>query len=224
MNNFARQKMLIPYLGEPLLSDIRGIASELKRAGASAPIDKVNWQEYPFRPAVQFYAGYSKAYFWLQFEISGDHFRATTTVDQQPVWQDSCVEFFICQDMNIDAENQLDIVYQNFEFNSLGVCLAARGTKSSREYLSQEQMKQILRFPGIKNQKMPEEGENFDWELMVAIPLNLIGLKPGDVFKANFYKCGDLTRKPHFLSWSGITSPEPDFHLPQFFGKMVLKG
>jgi hypothetical protein len=222
MNNLARQKLLIPYLGEPLLSDYHDLASELKRVGATAPIDKINWSEYPFQPKVQIFAGYSYQYLWLLYEVKGDYFRAISTVDQQPVWQDSCVEFFICRDIDINAENQLDIVYQNFEFNVLGVCLSAIGTKSHREKLSREQMKQILRFPGIKKQVMPEEGDCFDWELMVAIPLDLIGLNPGNVFRANFYKCGDKTMKPHFLSWSSITSQKPDFHLPRFFGELEL--
>ncbi|MEI7828453.1 MAG: carbohydrate-binding family 9-like protein [Prolixibacteraceae bacterium] len=222
MNSFTRQKMLIPYLGEPLLSDYQDIAGELKRSGASATIDKVNWQEYPFQPKVQIHAGYSKVYLWLLYEVKGDYFRAISTVDQQPVWQDSCVEFFVSRDIDINAENQTDIVYQNFEFNSLGICLSASGTKSNRESLRQDQLKQILRFPGIKKQKMPVERDPFDWELLVAIPLDLIGLMPGKVFRANFYKCGDLTRKPHYLSWSSILSTEPDFHLPFFFGEIEL--
>ncbi len=222
MNNFARQKMLIPYLGEPLLSDYHAQASELKRAGSAALIDKANWQEYPFQPLVRIFAGYSKVYLWLHYEINGDYFRAVSTIDQQPVWQDSCVEFFFCQDIEMNTKNQSDIVYRNFEFNALGVCLSAFGTKYEREFLDRDQLKQILRFPGIKKRKMPEEGASFDWELMVAIPLELLGLKPGGIFKANFYKCGDLSRKAHFLSWSSIEAPEPDFHLPQFFGDMEL--
>jgi hypothetical protein len=222
MNNFARQKMLIPYLGEPLFSDYQDITSELRRVGASALIDKVNWQEYPFKPTVQFFAGYSKVYLWLQYEIKGDYYRAMSTIDQQPVWQDSCVEFFICPDIEISAENQSDIVYRNFEFNAFGTCLSAIGTKSERKSLDQDSLKQILRFTGIKKQEVPAEGDRFDWELVVAIPLDLLGLKSGSIFKANFYKCGDLTRKPHFLSWSTIKAPEPDFHLPLYFGELEL--
>ena len=36
--------------------------------------------------------------------------------------------------------------------------------------------------------------------------------------RANFYKCGDKTLQPHFLSWSPIHSEKPDFHRPEDFG------
>ena len=82
-------------------------------------------------------------------------------------------------------------------------------------------MQQIQRFPG-KEVTGLQEGEPFDWQLTVDIPLNILGLVPGNSFSANFYKCGDLTLKPHFLSWNSIDSAEPDFHLPNFFGEAQL--
>jgi hypothetical protein len=40
---------------------------------------------------------------------------------------------------------------------------------------------------------------------------------------ANFYKCGDETPEPHFLSWNPIDLPKPNFHVPQFFGQLELE-
>lgn len=34
----------------------------------------------------------------------------------------------------------------------------------------------------------------------------------------NFYKCGDRTLRPHYLSWSPMTAKTPDFHRRQDFG------
>lgn len=45
----------------------------------------------------------------------------------------------------------------------------------------------------------------------------------GQILKANFYKCGDRCRSPHFLSWCAIQSPQPDFHRPEDFGYLVLE-
>ena len=36
----------------------------------------------------------------------------------------------------------------------------------------------------------------------------------------NFYKCADETMNPHFVSWSPIDLPEPNFHCPEFFGNI----
>ena len=38
----------------------------------------------------------------------------------------------------------------------------------------------------------------------------------------NFYKCADETMNPHFVSWSPIDLPEPNFHCPEFFGEIYL--
>ena len=38
----------------------------------------------------------------------------------------------------------------------------------------------------------------------------------------NFYKCGDATLLPHYLSWSQIDTEQPDFHRPEFFGELLL--
>ena len=45
----------------------------------------------------------------------------------------------------------------------------------------------------------------------------------GRYLRANFYKCGDLLSKPHFLSWQPITLPKPDFHQPSFFGLLKME-
>lgn len=224
MTRSAIQQLLIPYIGEPLLSDIQEVASKIKHAGVTTRIDKINWPDYPYKPLVQVSAGYSKSYLWLLYEVKNDYFRAKASVDQETVWQDSCVEFFISTEDEKNRTNWLneEIRYRNFEFNVIGCCLSAYGSKLHREKLTMDQMKQILRFPGLSKQNLPEEGTEFNWELCAAIPLDLLGLQPGSSFMANFYKCGDLTLKPHFLSWGSIETATPDFHQPQFFGEIKL--
>ena len=224
MNRAESSKILIPYLGEPLLPDYQGVVSNLKSKGAAIQIDQVNWSDFPYRPAVQLFIGYSGEYLWLHYQVENDFFRAMAKGDQGSVWEDSCVEFFLSTETEKYKNNfsEQEIAYRNFEFNASGVCLSAFGTKSDREFLKTNEMGQILRFPGRLATEMPQEGSEFDWELAVAIPLALLGLEAGSSFWANFYKCGDLTTKPHFLSWKEISSEEPDFHLPEFFGEAVL--
>ena len=47
-------------------------------------------------------------------------------------------------------------------------------------------------------------------------------LVSGTVIRANCYKCGDLTVKPHYLSWNPVVNPTPDFHRSCDFGAMIL--
>jgi len=224
MTRVAAQHFLIPYIGEHMLSDYQDVASKIKLKGVSEKVDKINWIAYAYRPLVELSFGYSENYLGLLYEVENDFFRARAQADQEAVWEDSCVEFFVSTGKVVENEysSAEDIVYRNFEFNALGTCLSAVGTIGQREFLKPEEMKQILRFPGLNMEKLPKEGDEFNWKLAVAIPLILLGLQPGSSFKANFYKCGDLTRQPHYLSLYNIESESPDFHLPQFFGKMEL--
>jgi hypothetical protein len=58
---------------------------------------------------------------------------------------------------------------------------------------------------------------------MEVIPFEAFGYteKPSSL-RANLYKCGDECDLPHYISWSPIDLPSPDFHCPDFFGKIEL--
>ena len=59
------------------------------------PIANVNWAEYPYAPEVSFKMAYSEKAVAILFEVKEDHVRAEAMENNGPVWQDSCVEFFI---------------------------------------------------------------------------------------------------------------------------------
>lgn len=204
----------IPYLKELYTEAPANLPGRLTSSGACLKIDQVNWDEYPYRPDVLVYAGYCDQKLWLHYIVENDFVRAICRKDQEPVWQDSCVEFFVKQGDG----------YRNFEFNSLGVCLSAIGNdRHTRKPLDEANLKQILRLPSLMIESLPAEDQLSDWSLTVAIPLELIGLKAGDTFMANFYKCGDETKVPHYISWSAINTPSPDFHRSEFFSLLELE-
>lgn len=204
----------IPYLNEILHPHHGPIVESLKNLGCIVPVDRINWKEYPVHPVTTLYLGYCLQRIWLHFEVQNDYLRAECSRDQEPVWQDSCVEFFIKQ----------GDVYRNFEFNCLGICLSAYGPdRHSRISLEEQALSQIIRFPSLDAENVPTGELPVSWTLTIGIPLNLIGLKAGDRFFANFYKCGDETRFPHYLSWSPIATLTPDFHRPEYFGLLELE-
>ncbi len=204
----------IPYLQEMFHENPSTIRKRMVTSGAMINIDKINWEEFPHMLDVKVYLGYCDDRLWLHYAVSNDFVRAVCRHDQEPVWQDSCVEFFVKQ----------NDIYRNFEFNSLGVCLSGFGPKrNARERLNDDSMAQILRFPSLSIESLPSEDVPTNWSLTVAIPLELIGLKSGSQFMANFYKCGDKTKVPHYISWSPIKAPVPDFHLPGFFAPLELE-
>ena len=95
----------------------------LDQYAAKAPIATVNWPEYPERPEAMALIASSAQSLFLKFDVTERGVRGTYTDDGSPVYQDSCVEFFV---RHPDGRR-----YLNFEFNCLGTCDAAR--RESRE-------------------------------------------------------------------------------------------
>lgn len=151
----------------------------------------------------------------LRFMVTETPVRALITADNGPVWEDSCVEFFVQPDAGP--------LYYNFEFNPFGWCLLECGTsRLHRQQATPEVLKTILRQPSITPDLL---GLSIpvSWSLEVVIPceaffshsiLCLDGLR----MSANFYKCGSALPFPHYLSWSPMPMGKPDFHQTQFFG------
>ncbi|MDD2286344.1 MAG: carbohydrate-binding family 9-like protein [Paludibacter sp.] len=183
-------------------------------------IDAVNWPEsYPLKPACKFNIVRSSSAFFIHFVVNEKQVRAIYSKDQDPVWQDSCVEFF-CQLPGKES-------YFNFEFNCIGTCLATERKSRTEDInpLPAEKMSLIKRYASLGNEPFEEKKGNFDWTLTVEIPFSLLGINPNNLLesiKANFYKCGDETSAPHYVSWNPIEVENPDFHRPDFFGEINL--
>ena len=178
-------------------------------------IDMLNWPvNFPYKPACRFKIACTDTKLYICYYIAEKNIKAAYKADMDAVWEDSCVEFF-CKIPGQDF-------YYNFEFNCIGTCLASKrqGREENIMPFNAEQLKQIERFSSLGTQSFEEKSGYFEWSLAVAIPFELIGFTPqkDEKLEANFYKCGDETVTPHYLSWNLIQSDKPNFHLPEFFG------
>jgi hypothetical protein len=195
------------------LAAIAGRLSVVKKHSLSyAP-----WVSYPYKPDVHFSIAYDDAALYLQYTVKETTVQAAHGRTNEPVYQDSCVEFFISFDEGA--------TYYNFEFNCIGTVLAGYGrNKADRQSLSEDVLDSISTQSIILRKgkvRMPQ------WELTAILPLNVFPFhNPASLqrqqARANFYKCGDHLPEPHFLAWSNIESDSPDFHLPQFFGTLLF--
>ncbi|MCR2805250.1 carbohydrate-binding family 9-like protein [Paenibacillus soyae] len=139
-----------------------------------------------------------------------------------PVYKDSCVEWFLQPDPLQDAR------YLNFELNAAGTILVGLGTgRLDRVYLEADELPP-LHIRAERQLQDPATGETY-WSVRFRLPLSwLAGLfpgfqpGPGARMRGNFYKCGDETALPHFGSWSRVGADEPDFHRSQDFGWLIL--
>lgn len=146
--------------------------------------------------------------------------RCAVNEDNGTVYEDSCLEFFF----NPTPEKSQN--YFNFEFNPLGVLhLGFAEGRNNRVH------------PIIKNSDYRAffaintvVEKSRDWRVNFAIPYDFIREyfpafttpTAKQIMRGNFYKCGDKTAQPHYAVWNNIETPQPDYHRPEFFGKLIF--
>lgn len=135
---------------------------------------------------------------------------------QDPVWQESCVELFL------NPFPDEDSYYLNLESNRAGTLLAAWGRdRFNRRALSLEEAGAV--------ESLSASGEGW-WKLAHRLPWSLLESLSAKTIRfpyrvrANFTKCGDRTRHPHWGSWVPLDTPSPDFHRPERFGSITFLG
>lgn len=203
----------VPYIHIGETSAIGEISSKLDDVHREI-IQYSPWAAFPYKPEAAFAMAHGDSGVFLKFFVEEKYVRAVYSEPNQPVYKDSCVEFFI----SFGEERE----YYNFEFNCAGTCLLSFGEeRTNREMTSPELIRSIAFHSSLK--PAISRDANIGWELTVAIPFaafqyHQISSMKGKKCRANFYKCGDDLPEPHFLAWNTIQTEEPDFHRPEFFG------
>ena len=172
-------------------------------------IDKILWtDDFGIRAFGQLCHDEENLYVHLR--AIEENIRAEYTEPLSSVYQDSCLEFFF----KLVEENN----YFNFEINPNGcLCLQFGPLKTDRISITRSDDKSYFAI----NTKRTNDG----WEVFYKIPLDFIKLFYQDYeFKGelliNLYKCGDKTVNKHYLSWMSIDLDKPNFHCPEYFGKV----
>jgi hypothetical protein len=195
-------------------NDMAAVSAHLDKLEPNA-IEHVPWPAFPYQPKVHFAIAHNSSSILLKYYVEEISIRAATGVVNGPVWEDACVEFFIAFD---------EKGYYNLEFNCIGTPLVGFGIdKTDRQLLRTDEVERIQSNAVIKRQN-----GNLQWQITLIIPASVFihhafSSLSGRTCRANFYKCGDALPQPHFLAWSNIEWPEPNFHLPAFFGELQFQ-
>lgn len=196
--------------------DLDEISVRLDNLVAREHIKIINWKEYNYKPEVTFSIGYTDEELLLKYYVTERYFKAEKTQSNQMVCEDSCVEFFVSP---VD-----DGIYYNMEFNGIGTCLLGTGTgRENSTRVDPKIISKIRRKTTVGNQPVKEREGDFSWTITMAVPFTVFfrhdvkNLK-GKVFRANFYKCGDMLSVPHYVTWNPVGTPGPDYHQPEYFG------
>ncbi|SMO46108.1 Carbohydrate-binding family 9 [Saccharicrinis carchari] len=205
----------------PFIAELGDLTSRQKRdliteRGFEGKIDQLNWKEYSYKPAAKFKLAHNGQYLFILFNVDEKNVRATYVNDNDSVWEDSCVEAFISTEKGGE--------YFNFEFSCIGTALAGVGKhRDDRVRMSQSKTSLIKRETSLGKEIIGKENVDAQWWLLAQIPFDMIKVEKGQTIYCNFYKCGDETKYPHFVSWQPIDTPKPDFHQPKFFGELKLQ-
>jgi len=211
------EKLNVSYLGTiDKKSSLQEISYTLDKFDRNL-IEVIPWPSFTYKPHASFAIAYAANCFFLKFFVIEKAVRAIYRISNEPVSEDSCVEFFI----SFDSEEE----YYNLEFNCIGTCLMGYGKyKTGRALIPEGPIRHIRRMAIIKS---CHDGETplINWELTLVIPSEIfihhqIHSLKNHHCRANFFKCGDELPERHFLAWKKITASSPDFHLPQFFGSI----
>jgi len=210
------------------------------RLPAAPPVDAM-WNRQPWKnvpaltlgyymgdkpehaPRVEARLGYDADALYAIFRVEDRYVRAVARQDQDPVCRDSCVEFFFVPGTDIAGG------YFNLEINCGGIMLFHFQKKPRKDAapIAAADLAEVARAHSLPARVEPELKENVAWTVAYRMPFGFLSRYraaerpgPGTVWRANFYKCADETSHPHWLTWTPVRRPQPDFHVPEDFGML----
>ena len=179
------------------------------------PVDICPWGG-EYRPEVFAQAAFAEGEgFYIRMTCREAAPRAVFTQPDDMVCRDSCLEFFF------DPAPDTGVGYINIEANALGTSLIGLGCgrhdrRSVRSLGCEIPVVEAFR-----------DGEYWGWQGFISLQTvsQLYGkseFAAGDILRGNFYKCGDWTEVEHYIVWSPVTAPQPDYHRPECFGRLIM--
>lgn len=201
--------------------------------------DKTQWQNISavsitnymgsvpkLKPVVEAKMMYDDNNIYVIFRVQDQYVRCLTSEFNGPVWEDSACEFFFAPDSSYKER------YFNIEMNCGGTPLMHFNLvpRVETKVLDIEDIKQIEIAHSLPQIVDPEINTPVTWTLEYKIPLSMLekysGVthpQKGVEWRANFYKIAENNSNPHYITWAVVENDKPNFHLPQFFGKLKFE-
>jgi len=204
------------------------IREDVWQAAEECRLENFRPESSNHRPVVSARLVHDGSWLYGLFSVQDRYVRSVQTAYGSAVCTDSCVEFFV--------KPKADRGYFNFEFNAGGTLHCSYITDPRRSpaggfraftLLPEEQGRMVKVRSTLPRVVEPEIQSPIEWMLEFHIPIKLlekhagpVGDPGGQAWRANFYKCGDMTSHPHWASWSNVD--ELNFHLPRCFGVLIF--
>lgn len=198
------KSLIIPYSEQLIFSN-----------ECSLNIENYKWADNDYKPVVEVFLCHNNESLKVKFIAFENEISYKVKKDNGRVWCDSCVEFFV-------KPFEDDIRYINFEINPIGAMVMSIDENGAG--------RKPLVFQYKSKLKLKTQIEKAHWSAEFEIPFSILkeiynkqkALKIKKLY-GNFYKCGDETKYPHFGMWNDIDEKAHNFHLPIYFGQLILE-
>jgi len=155
--------------------------------------------------------------FYVRMYCKEDNPLAVNTNFNDPIYEDSCLEFFVSYMPEISNQS-----FINTEMNANGAFLCYYVTKPG-DYTSITNKIKAENIPIV----VPLDTVVGWWGVELYVKLEVIedvyGTPfAGDYIRCNFYKCGDRTAVLHYGAWSEVKNATPNFHMPDYFADVPI--
>jgi len=154
--------------------------------------------------------------FYIRLECEETDPRAVYSNYNDPIYEDSCMEFFAIYKPERSSK------YINIEMNANAaylcyLCDSINATNPIDKFTDS--------LPELKCEKT-----DTSWILELHVPVDMLDdvyggdtLTEGDSILMNIYKCGDKTHTAHYGSWAEVDSATPNFHVPKSFCEVEIR-
>lgn len=213
----------------PSLDVTQGIPAKGWESAEVGVIGAWHKKSKKIKPLTYFRAMYDARNIYVRFDVMDTFVKVVSTHLNDPVCEDSCVEFFI--------QPAPGPTYFNFEINAGGTMLLykmvdptiirRKGRKSFRDFapVPEEWSRQVEIHHSMPEKIVkPIEGP-VSWSIAYRIPIALFtaclgkcSVKKGDAWRGNFFKCGG---SEHYGMWCDV-GDKLNFHQPDKFGRIVF--
>jgi len=214
------KRIKVPYIKGLESMNMEQLDLAMETSASKFAVCENNWaKDFPYAPDCNGSIARTDRYLAIMFHVRGLDLRTVVQEDNGRSWEDSCCEFFVT--------DPYDGTYYNFELTANGYLLSAKRT-SRIDKTTQDAalLSRVIRHTSLERRPLDLKDRIFSWSVAMLIPFELMGMDPENLpvsVRGNFYKCGDLTAHPHFLSWNPIQIAKPDFHRPDYFGELILR-
>lgn len=178
-------------------------------------------------PRTQAKVLYDDKALYVIFRVEDRYVRAVAGQHDDPVCLDSCAEFFFVPGMDLSKG------YFNMEMNCGGTMLFHFQVIPRKDSVAigNDDLNRIEIAHNMPKTVNPEISAPTTWVIEYRLPLDILPKYrkditkpgPGVTWRANFFKCADNSSHPHWLTWSKVERPRPDFHVPECFGTLQFE-